>query len=97
MDTKFDEQFLVIKATIEANKQDADKNHMNTDEKLMLLTENQKITNEKITLLTEKLQVLIALMTDKTNNSKYSPSQKYTLTPPDPTIVVPTNKRDAPL
>ena len=55
MDTKSDEQFLVIKATIDTNKQDADKNHNKTDEKLKLLTENQKETNEKITQLTEIL------------------------------------------
>ena len=41
MDTKSDEQFLVIEATIEANKQE-------TDEKLTILTENQKETNEKL-------------------------------------------------
>ena len=39
MDTKSDEQFLVIEATIESNKQEADKNQMKTDEKITLLTE----------------------------------------------------------
>ena len=38
MDTKSDEQFLVIEATIEYNKQDFDKNHKKTDEKITLLT-----------------------------------------------------------
>ena len=52
MDTKSDEQFLVIKATIETNKQEADQNHQNNDDKLTLLTEKHKDTNEKITLLT---------------------------------------------
>ena len=61
MDTKSDDQFLVIEATIEANKQESDKNHKKTDEKLTLLTENQKETNEKITLL------LTAMMIDKNN------------------------------
>ena len=65
MDTKSDEQFLVIEATIETNKQEADKNHKKTDDKLKLLTENHKKTNEKITLLTENLQVLTAMMIDK--------------------------------
>ena len=51
MDTNYDEQFLVIEATIESNKQESDKNHEKTDEKLTLLTENQKETNEKLTLL----------------------------------------------
>ena len=55
MDTKSDEQFLVIKFAIETNKKEADNNHKNTDEKLMLLTENHKETNEKITLLTENI------------------------------------------
>ena len=55
MDTKYDEKFLIIEATIETNKQEADKNHRKTEEKLTLLTENHKETNEKITLLTEKL------------------------------------------
>ena len=30
MDTKYDEQFLFIKSTIETNKQEDDKNHKNT-------------------------------------------------------------------
>ena len=97
MDTNYDEQFLVIKATIETNNQEADKNHKKTDEKLTLLTENQKKTNEKVMLLTENLQFLTALMIDKNNIQKSSPYQKDTLTPPDPTTVVPTNKRVPPL
>ena len=40
MDTKSDEQFLVIEATIEANKQESDKNHKETAGKITLLTEN---------------------------------------------------------
>ena len=36
-------------------------------------------------------------MMDHTNHSKLSPSQKDTLTPPDPTTVVLTNSRDLPL
>ena len=80
MDTKSDEQFLVIEATIEANKQEADKNKINNDEKLTLLIEN--------------LQLLTAFITDKTNISKSTPAQKDTLTPPDPTTVVLTNRRD---
>ena len=54
MDTKSDEQFLVIKATIESNKKDADKNQMKTDDKLALLTEN--------------LQFLTPFMMDQNNN-----------------------------
>ena len=74
MYTKSDEQFLVIKAIIETAKQESDKNHNKTDEKLTLLTENHKVTNEKITLLTENIQVFTALMTDNNNISKYSPA-----------------------
>ena len=76
MDTKSDENFLVIEDTIETNKQYADKNHNKTDEKPTLLTENHKETNAKITLLTENLQVLTALMTGKTNILKSSPDQR---------------------
>ena len=42
MDTKSDEQFLGIEANIETNKQESDKNHNKTDEKLTLLTEKHK-------------------------------------------------------
>ena len=33
MDTKSDEKFLVIESNIEANKQEANKNHKETNEK----------------------------------------------------------------
>ena len=36
-------------------------------------------------------------LTDQTNNSKFSPSQKDLSTPPDPNTVLPANKRDPPL
>ena len=36
-------------------------------------------------------------MMDKTNISKSSSAQKDASTPPDPTTVVPTNRRDPPL
>ena len=97
MDTKSDEHFLVIKATIKTNKQEADKSHKSNDEKLMILTENQKQTNEEIMLLTENLQVFTEMMIDKKNISKSSPAQKDTSTPPDPTTVVPNNNRAPPL
>ena len=57
-------------------------------------------TDEKITKITEDLKVLtesITSMMDQTNNSKFSPAQKDTLNPPDPTIVVPDSRRDPPL
>ena len=45
----------------------------------------------------ETLKVFTTFMMDQTNNSKSSPTQKDTLTPPDPNTVVPTNRRDSPL
>ena len=59
----------------------------------MKTAEKQMKTDEKLTQLTENLQVLTELMMDQTNISKSSPTQKYTSTPPDPTTVVPTNRR----
>ena len=45
MDNKSDEQFLSIETTIESNKQEADRNQVNTDEKLTKITEDiQKLT-----------------------------------------------------
>ena len=38
MDTNSDEQFLFIEATIGAHKQEADKNQVNSDDKLALLS-----------------------------------------------------------
>ena len=84
MDTKSDEHFLFIEATIGAKKQE-------TDEKLTLLTENQKETNKKLTLL------LIEMKIDKKNISKSSPAQKDTSTPPEPTTAVQSNRRAPPL
>ena len=74
MYTKSDEHFLATKSTIEANKQEADKNQVKNDEKLTILTEN--------------LQKLTTFMMDRTNISKSSPAQKDTSTPPEPTTVV---------
>ena len=79
MDTKSDEQFLVIESTIEANKQESDNNHKKTDEKLALLTENQKETNEKLNKTNEKLAlILTARKIDKNNISTSSPAKKDT-------------------
>ena len=39
MDTKSDDQFLAIEATIETNKQEADKNHTETTENIKQITE----------------------------------------------------------
>ena len=74
MDTKSNDQFLAIEATIEANKKEADKNHNET-------TENTK-------QLTETRNKVLKGPTDKNNISKSSPTQKDTTPPPDPTTTV---------
>ena len=45
----------------------------------------------------ETLKVFTTFMMDQTNISKYSPTQKDTSTPPDPTNMLLTNRRDPPL
>ena len=40
---------------------------------------------------------MFAVLSNQINTMLYSPTQKDTSTPPDPTTVVPTNKRDPPL
>ena len=91
MDNKSDEQLLVIEVTIEDNKQESDKNHKETADKITLPTEKQNETNETLKL------IMATMNKDKNNISKSSPSQKDTLTPPEPTTRVQTNKRSPPL
>ena len=86
MDKKSYEQLLTIQATIETNRQETDEKKIETDEKITKITEDLKVFTATITS-----------MMDQTNNSKFSPSQKDTSTPPDPTTVVPANRRDPPL
>ena len=81
MDTKSDDQFLDIEATIEENKQEADKNHNET--------------TENIKQLTETLNKVFKGLTNKNNISKSSPAQKDAMTPPEPTTTV-QNKNKAP-
>ena len=45
----------------------------------------------------ETLKVSTTFMTDQSNIPKSSTTHKNTVTPPDPTNVVPTNRRDTPL
>ena len=54
MDTKSDDQFLAIEATIEANKQEADKNHNETTENIKQLTET---LNKVLKGLTDKNKI----------------------------------------
>ena len=56
MDNKYDEQFLIVQATVESNKQHTGQKQVKTDEKLTQITENFK--------------VLTAFIMDQTNNSK---------------------------
>ena len=51
-------------------------------------------TDEKLTHITENLRYLTEFMMDQTNNYKFSPAQKDTLTPLDPTNLVLDNRRD---
>ena len=67
MDTKSDDQFIAIEATIEANKQDSDKKHQEFKAEM-------KDVKESINKLT-------TLMMDQINISKSSPAQKDTRLP----------------
>ena len=90
MDIKYDDQFISIESTIESKKKESDKNHKDTDEKITLLAEKHNETHETLKFILETMK--------KHNNniSKSSPAQKDTLTPPEPTTTVHTNRR-APL
>ena len=91
MDTKSDEHFLVIEATIKSNNQEYDKNHKDTADKTTLLTENQKETTETLKLILAEMEI------DKNNISKSYPAHKDTSTPPDPITTVQNNRRSPPL
>ena len=91
MDTNSDEQFLVIEATIESNKQYSDKNHKKNGDKITILIENQKETNETLKLILAEMKI------DKKNISKSSPAQRDTSTPLEPTTTVQNNRKIPPL
>ena len=61
MDNKSDQQFLIIQATAETNKQEA-------DEKQIKVYDKQIETDEKISQITETLKVLTVFMMYYTNN-----------------------------
>ena len=86
MDSNSDEQFLIVKATVEANRKYTDEKQMNTDEKLTKVTEDPKF-----------LTATITSMIDQTKFFKFSPAQKDESNPQYPTTVVPDNTRDPPL
>ena len=57
-------------------------------------------TGEKLTNITEDLKVFTETITSmiyQTNNSKFSPAHNYTSNLPEPTTVVPDNRRSSPL
>ena len=60
MDTKSGEKFLAIESTIEANKQESDRNQVKND--------------KKPTNITEDIQKLTTFMMDQANISKSSPA-----------------------
>ena len=83
MDNKSDEQFIIMQAIIEANKQE--------------MKSNKKDPNEKIMKLTEDFKEILASITDQINTLKYSPTQKDSTNPPYHNTVVPAYRRDPPL
>ena len=87
MENKYEYQLILMKEEIENNKQEM-KAEM-TD-----ITEDTKADMKDIK---ETLNNFEKFMMDQTNISKSSPVKKDTYTPPDPTTVVLTTKRDPPL
>ena len=83
MEKNNEDQFILTKEEIENNKQE--------------LKAEMKDVKENIKDIKETLRTFATFMTDQTNISKYSPAQKDTLTPPDPTTTVQTNRRAPPL
>ena len=61
MDNKSDQQFLIIQATAETNKQEA-------DEKQIKVYDKQIETDENFSQITETLKVLTVFMMYNTNN-----------------------------
>ena len=78
MDNKSDEQFIIMQATIETNKQDMRSNKQESDKKMMNTTEDFK----------SMLTSTITSMMDRINMSKYSPSQRDSPNPQDHTNFV---------
>ena len=83
MENESDEQFIIMQAPIESNKQD--------------MKSGKKYSDEKIIKFPEEFKAILAEITDQINTLKSSPNQKDSTNPPDPTNVVPTNSRAEPL
>ena len=54
MDSKSDEQIIIIPATIEANRQETDEKKMKTDGKLTQITEELKVLTGTITSMMDQ-------------------------------------------
>ena len=79
----YDEQFMIMQSEIEANKQEMKSKKQDSDEKMMKLV--------------EYLKAMLAATIDHINTLKSSPTQKDPQKSPDPTTMVPANRRDPPL
>ena len=87
MDNKSDEQFMIMQSAIEANNQNIKANQKDSDEKTIKLAKDFKAV----------LVPSITSIKDQINTLKYSSTKKDSPNPPDPTTVVPDNRRDPPL
>ena len=83
MDNKYDENFIVLQAAIEDNKQEIKSKNQHYDDKMMKLTEDFKS--------------MLTAITYQINTIKSSQTQNYSPKPLKPTTVVPANRRDPPL
>ena len=61
------------------------------------MTANKQESDEKIRKFTEKLKIMLAAITDHMQILKSSPTQKYLPETPEPTTVVPSNRKNPPL
>ena len=83
MDNIYDEKIIIIKSAIETNKHK--------------MRANKQDSDEKTTKFTEEFKTMIAAIIDQINTLKSSPAQKYISKSPNPTTVVPNNRRSPPL
>ena len=87
MDNNSDEQFIIVHAVIEANKQGLKSNKQDSDGKIMNITEYFK----------SMLSSPITSITDKIKSFKSSPTQKNSPNPLVSTTMVPANRMSSPL
>ena len=87
MDNKYDEQFIIMQATIKSNKQEIKSNKQDSDEKMMNLTEDFKaILASSITSMMDHINMYKSFSVQED-----SPKHQY------PTTFVPSNRRAPPL